>query len=83
MQIPAMFYNKVIRMPSLDARGAAWRKSRRSMPDGNCVEAAEAPGGILVRDSADRTGVLLRYSVEVWRTFASRVRVGEFDVVTK
>lgn len=70
-------------MSSLDTQGVVWRKSRHSMSNGNCVEAAEVPNGILVRDSADRAGVLLQYSAQVWRAFIARVRDGKPDVVTK
>jgi hypothetical protein len=54
----------------------AWRKSSRSVANGACVEAAACKGAALIRDSADRTGTVLRYSAAAWRTFIVRIASG-------
>ncbi|MGH3194301.1 MAG: DUF397 domain-containing protein [Streptosporangiaceae bacterium] len=51
-----------------------WRKSRYSTAQGNCVEVAGHGSAVLVRDTQDRVGVVLRFSPAVWRSFADRVR---------
>jgi hypothetical protein len=40
---------------------------------GNCVEVSTA-GRVLVRDTKDRAGVVLRFAPEVWRRFADQVK---------
>jgi hypothetical protein len=52
-----------------------WRKS--SYSDGNggdCVEAASSDGEIQVRDTTDRDGVTLAFSVQSWEQFTSALR---------
>ena len=52
--------------------GAPWRKSSYSGTNGgDCVEAADMGGRILVRDTTDRGGVVLSISPETWRRFTS------------
>jgi hypothetical protein len=63
-----------------DVRSAAWRKSRHSMANGNCVEAAPVSDGIMVRDSANRAGLMIQYSVQAWRAFLADAKIGKFDV---
>ncbi len=60
---------------------AQWRKSRRSVGNGACVEIAPAPGSVVVRDSTDRVGPVLRYSARAWHTFIADTKIGNFDVV--
>lgn len=55
-----------------------WRKSRRSIPNGNCVEAGAFHGGILIRDSKDPSGTQLWYSTQAWQAFVARAKDGEF-----
>jgi hypothetical protein len=51
-----------------------WRKSSYSgNGGGNCVEVA-ADGPILVRDSRDRAGTVLRFPSAAWREFAGQVK---------
>ena len=51
-----------------------WRKSSYSgNGGGNCVEVA-ADGRVLVRDSQDRAGTVLRLPSAAWRRFADRVK---------
>ena len=65
----------------LDRHGAAnWRKSRRSVANGACVEVAAAPESIIVRDSVNKTSATLRYSPRTWRAFLAQAKTGKFDV---
>lgn len=69
---------------NLDRHGAAnWRKSRRSVGNGACVEVAAAPEGIIVRDSGNQAGTTLRYSSRTWRAFLAQAKTGKFDVKTE
>jgi len=56
-----------------------WRKAKRSMNNGNCTEVAAAPTVVIVRDSQDPSGPVLRYPVASWRSFLSSARQGNFD----
>lgn len=56
-----------------------WRKSRRSGAAGHCVEVAETPATIHVRDSKDVSGPVLRFAAGDWTAFIDGVRSGEFD----
>lgn len=56
-----------------------WRKSARSGAAGNCVEVADTPTAVLVRDSKDAQGPVLRFTVPGWQGFIAGVRDGEFD----
>jgi hypothetical protein len=59
---------------------ADWRKSRRSVVNGACVEVATALNGIIVRDSVHQAGAMLRYSPRTWRAFLAQAKMGKFDV---
>jgi hypothetical protein len=67
---------------SLDGDGlgaAGWRKSRRSIGNGECVEVAPVAKVVAVRDSVDPAGPVLRYPVSSWRTFLTEAKLGSFD----
>jgi hypothetical protein len=54
-----------------------WRKSSYSGGNGGaCIEiATRGPAcHILVRDSKDITGIMLRFSPDAWRRFAANVK---------
>jgi hypothetical protein len=43
---------------------------------GNCVEVGDAARMIIVRDTKDRSGPVLRFSLAAWRRFAGQVKAG-------
>jgi Domain of unknown function (DUF397) len=58
-----------------------WRKARRSVNNGACVEvASSSPQHILVRDSQNRSGVVVQYQESAWRGFLTTAKKGWFDV---
>ena len=51
-----------------------WRKSRYSGDNGGeCVEVAAA-GVVLVRDTTNRTGPMLTFTTDAWRSFLSTIK---------
>jgi hypothetical protein len=66
-------------MPTLDPTRVVWRKSSRSGGQGNCVEVAETPTTMWVRDSKDRRGPVLVYTRTDWQEFVNGVKSGAFD----
>jgi hypothetical protein len=58
--------------------GYCWRKSSHSDNGGECIEVgarAEADR-VLVRDTKNRGGPVLRFSPAAWRRFASQLKLG-------
>jgi hypothetical protein len=55
-----------------------WVKSSSSS-SGNCVEAAQVPDGVLVRDSKDPNGPILRFTEAEWQAFVDGAKDYEFD----
>jgi hypothetical protein len=54
-----------------------WRTSTYSSNGGaTCVEIGDAEGAVLVRDTQDRTGPVLRLAPDAWRRFTGRVKSG-------
>jgi Domain of unknown function (DUF397) len=54
-----------------------WRKSTRSIGNGQCVEAAQLPDGRLaMRDSMDKSGPAILFAQEEWHLFLRRVKEG-------
>jgi len=54
-----------------------WRRSS-FCGDGACVEVAREGDEILVRDSKDSDGPVLRFTPEEWAAFLGGVEAGEF-----
>jgi uncharacterized protein DUF397 len=55
-----------------------WRTSTYSSNGGaTCVEIGNAPDAVLVRDTQDRTGPVLRLSPVAWRKFANQVKTSD------
>ncbi len=53
----------------------AWIKSSYSGGSGgNCIEVADNDSRVLVRDTKDRQGPMLRFSPDAWRRFATQVK---------
>lgn len=65
-------------MDSIEFSPSIWRTSRRSASV-HCVEVAETPSVIGVRDSKNKTGHVLRIPVSPWTAFLGGVKRGEFD----
>ena len=59
----------------------AWRKSTFSGggTGSDCVELAEVDGEIMVRDSKDPSGTVLRFTRSEARAFIQGAKAGEFD----
>jgi hypothetical protein len=62
----------------VDTSSAVWRKSTLSATNG-CVEVAFIGGQVAVRDSKDRRGPTLVFSLTEWSAFIDAARNGEFD----
>jgi hypothetical protein len=67
-------------MPAGHLQSVTWQKSRRSGPNGNCVECAALPdGGVAVRNSRHPQGPALVYTRAEIEAFILGVRDGDFD----
>jgi hypothetical protein len=63
----------------LEIRDLKWRTARRSAANGACVEVAPVSGQVLIRDSTDRNGPVIRYSERSWCSFVASAKNGRFD----
>lgn len=53
----------------------SWRKAKYSGANGQCVEVADFPPVILVRDTTDRLGTVLELPLYAWTDFTRRLTV--------
>jgi hypothetical protein len=59
----------------MESTDLKWRKaSYSSNGGGNCLEVGETRRGVLVRDTRERAGAVLRFSPGAWRQFVDRVK---------
>jgi hypothetical protein len=59
-----------------------WVKARACSRSGNCVEVSAHDHAILLGDSKDPDGPVLRFTVPEWLAFLDGVKQGEFEVET-
>jgi hypothetical protein len=52
----------------------SWRKARRSVGNGACVEIASTKEHILVRDSKIPNSPVIGFSVSAWQSFLSTTK---------
>jgi Domain of unknown function (DUF397) len=64
---------------NLEISDLQWRKASRSINNGACVEVAPVSRQILIRDSTDRNGPVMRYSRLSWCIFVGDLKTGRFD----
>jgi hypothetical protein len=62
-----------------DFETSGWRKARRSMANGDCIEVLPVNEGIAVRDSKNPGGYVLAYSAPSWRAFTLAAQQGHYD----
>jgi hypothetical protein len=63
---------------SNEAFRPVWRKAS-FCASGECVEVAQRDGLIILRDSTQPHGSMLRYAADQWRSFICNVKAGAFD----
>ena len=56
----------------------AWRKASFCAST-ECVEVAQRGDVVILRDSMQPSGTVLRYDVGEWRCFVRNIKVGKFD----
>ncbi|MEC4017355.1 DUF397 domain-containing protein [Streptomyces sp. H27-D2] len=61
--------------------GFEFVKSSYSTPDRECVEVAlNVPAAVVVRDSKDPAGPILRFAPAAWAAFHASAARGDFDL---
>lgn len=55
-----------------------WRTAK-SCAAGNCVQVAAHEGGVVIGDSKNPDGPILRYSADEWAAFLTGAKNGDFD----
>ena len=68
-------------MTDFGSSATPFRKSSFSgSGNSNCVEVGFVTSEVLMRDSKDPRGPVLRFTVEEWKAFVAGVKAGEFDL---
>jgi hypothetical protein len=63
------------RFSPAEADNATWRKASYSGGNGgSCVEVAEAPHGVAVRDTTNRAGETLAFTADAWASFTASLK---------
>jgi len=57
-----------------------WIKASKSSTNGSCVEIMYTGTEYVVRDSKDREGPVLTYTLAEWDAFIEGAKDGEFDI---
>ena len=65
-------------MADFEESHIGWRKSTASS-GGTCVEVAVADGSVLIRDSTNRGGPVLRVPASSWSVFLASAHETNFD----
>jgi Domain of unknown function (DUF397) len=60
-----------------DLTSADWHKSSYSGNSGNCIEMAELPGVVAVRDSKNPDDGALGFTPETWTAFTIAIKAGQ------
>lgn len=66
-------------LTQFELRQLSWRKARRSMNNGDCVEVALVGGRLFVRDSKNPGGPALEYATDVWSSFLAEAKQDSID----
>jgi hypothetical protein len=67
--------------PATDLADAHWFKATASGGNGDCLEAAFLPGGLVaLRDTEDAENPPFVVRASVWNAFLDGARKGEFDL---
>ena len=62
-----------------DLTGARWRTSSRSGGGQACVEVAQSPQWVAVRDTKNRDGATLTFSPATFEAFLVNIKAGPLD----
>lgn len=62
---------------------SGWFKSPYSTANGNCVEVNISLDHVAVRDSKDRSGAFLTFTLEEWAAFLDGAKAGLFDLTSE
>jgi Domain of unknown function (DUF397) len=65
--------NVMVAQPGQNPR-IIWRKSSASAGAGECVEVASSGSSVLMRDSRDRSGVMLEFTTAQWLGLLRRIK---------
>lgn len=61
-------------------RALMWRTSSHSGGQNNCVQVADLPSGVAVRDSKNPDDGMLLLTSGTWRRLARQAKAGELDL---